>query len=182
VILTRTSDVNVNLSQRANIANKENADIFISVHCNAVTNSFAHGLETFYYPNSDTGRKLANIILNQLILETGLKNRGTKEANFAVLRLTTMPAVLVECGFLSNPAEEALLKQESFQKKCALGIGKGILAYLGLDLPEKGFENIALWAKESVKKAVQKGLVKNPELLNETEQKIIVWFDRLNLL
>ena len=180
VILTRASDVDVSLNDRAEIANEKNVDVFVSVHCNAAANPAAHGLEAFYFRQSGAGKRLAEGILSKLALETGLADRGTKESGFAVLRLTDMAAALVECGFISNPAEENLLVRAEFQKKCAKAIADGIAAFLGLKKPDLG--NILPWAAKAVEKAVSAGLVANPELLNESEQKVLVWFDRLGLL
>lgn len=183
VLLTRGSDKDVSLQERADFANRNDADVFVSIHCNAANNPAAHGLEAFYFRGSGAGKRLADIILDKLVLEIGLESRGTKEAGFAVLRHTDMPAVLVECGFLSNPTEEALLEKESFQIKCAQAISDGIVAFLGLKKPEKPvLDNILPWAKNVVEKAVFVGLVKNPELLNESEQKVLCWLDRLALL
>lgn len=180
VVLTRASDADVSLDNRASIAHKHNADVFVSIHANAANNPAAHGLEVFHFRESGSGQRLAESILDRLVLETGLENRGVKEAGFAVLRKTDMTAVLVECGFLTNPTEEALLEKKNFQEKCAQAISSGILAFLGVEKPALG--NILTWAVKSVEKAVSVGLVANPELLTESEQKIIVWFDRLNLL
>jgi len=180
VLLTRGSDKDVSLQERANFANNGKVDVFVSIHCNAANNPTARGLEAFYFRQSGAGERLANAILDKLVLETGLENRGVKEASFAVLRLTDMPAVLVECGFLTNPTEETLLKSEPFQKKCAKAIADGIESFLGLKKPVLG--NILPWAAKSVEKAMTAGLVANPELLNESEQKVLCWFDRLGLL
>lgn len=180
ILSTRGGDADISLQERANFANKNNADVFVSVHCNAATNPAVHGLEAFYFPESGAGKRLAEAILDRLVLETGLDNRGVKAARFAVLRLTDMPAALVECGFLSNPTEKALLETVEFQKKCARGIADGIKAFLGIE--KAGLDNILSWTKNSVEKAVSIGLVANPELLTESEQKVLVWFDRLGML
>lgn len=180
VILTRSGDKDVSLQDRAKFANDGNADVFVSIHCNAATNPAAHGLEAFYFEGSGAGKRLAEAMLEKLVAETGLANRGVKTARFAVLCLTDMPAALVECGFISNPAEEDLLQRDDFQKKCAKAIADGIAAYLGLEKP--GLGNILPWAKNVVEKAVSVGLVVNPELLNESEQKVLCWLDRLGLL
>ncbi len=132
VILTRGGDKDVSLQDRAKFANDGNADVFVSIHCNAATNPAAHGLEAFYFEGSGAGKRLAEAMLERLVAETGLANRGVKAARFAVLRLTDMPAALVECGFISNPTEEDLLQRENFQQECARAIADGIAAYLGL--------------------------------------------------
>lgn len=155
VVYTRPGDVSVELHERANTANKHNADVFVSVHCNAANNPAAHGLEAFYFWQAGGGKRLADGILDKLAAETGLGNRGTKEAGFAVLRLTDMPAALIECGFITNPTEEALLESGSFQEKCARAIAGGIADFLGVHLRDEeqvpaaqaAFEKLAEKAK-----------------------------------
>lgn len=110
--------------------NKSGADIFISVHCNSFLNEMANGVETLYYPMSAKGKKLAECIQNNLLISTGLFNRGCKmRRDLHVLKATKAPAVLVETAFISNPEEEILLKDnpESF----AEGIFQGIKCYIG---------------------------------------------------
>lgn len=179
-VLTRGSDKDVFLQDRAKFANDSNADVFVSIHCNAATNPVAHGLEAFYFHGSGAGQRLATAILDRLVLETLLPNRGVKESGFAVLRLTDMPATLVECGFLTNAHEEKLLRRDDFCFKCARAIADGIATFLGIEKPSLG--NILPWAENSVNKAIKIRLVANPELLNESEQKCLVWLDRLGLL
>jgi len=151
VVYTRAGDKFVSLNERANFANLSNSDVFISIHCNAATNSNAHGVEVLYFPTSAPGHRLAKIVQGKLATETGLADRGiVGRPHLAVLRLTHMPAVLVECGFISNPTEEALLETEEFQKKCARAIADGILAFLGVQ--EK------TWQKKAQQWVVEKGI------------------------
>lgn len=132
VIYTRTTDKYLTLSQRATIANSSKCDTFISIHCNSAVNKGAHGVETFSHPISSNGAKLSKFVQEELVKATSLTNRGRKTANFGVLRLTYMPAILVETAFISNALEEEALLQYAFQEKIALSIVKGIFSYLGL--------------------------------------------------
>ncbi|MEM6726011.1 MAG: N-acetylmuramoyl-L-alanine amidase, partial [Bacteroidota bacterium] len=166
VIYTRTTDVFLPLDERADIANKKNADLFISIHCNA-HNSSVSGTETFvmglhkakenlavakrenssiyleedyevkyqgFDPESDEGHiwltmvqnmyltqsiSLANKIEAQFEEVANRKSRGVKQAGFVVLRLTTMPSVLIEAGFLSNRTEEAFINSDNGQYQMA---------------------------------------------------------------
>ncbi len=178
VIFTRTTDVFVPLNKRAEIANKNNADVFISVHCNYIPNaSYVDGSETYvlglhrakdnlavakrenasifyeenykenydgYDPNSPEGHiilsmfqnsyleqsiSLANKIENNIKNDAGRKSRGVKQAGFLVLRKTTMPSVLVESGFLSNPAEDRFLNTEYGQQQIAKAIFNAFSEY-----------------------------------------------------
>jgi len=126
VVLTRSTDIFLELMERANIANKANADIFVSIHCNSVDNAQANGIETFCYTNSSKGKEYASKVQSNLIKTTGLTNRGVKEANFAVLRQTNMPGILAEVGFISNSQEELLLMSEEYRDKVAKSIAEAI--------------------------------------------------------
>lgn len=133
VILTRTGDTNLTLAGRAQIANDSNADIFVSIHCNANTKSTVQGTSTYYYNNGngqvDVRKKLASVVQSELVNAIGRKNLGVLQANFAVLRLTTVPSILVETAFISNPEEEELLADSSFRSKIAEGIANGLELY-----------------------------------------------------
>ena len=135
VVLTAPEDCDTSLSTRVERANDAHADYFVSVHANAFGNGWndANGVESFVYAQNDaktTG--LARCIQLELIQATGLRDRGVKEnPALYVLRKTTMPAVLCECGFMTNAAEAKLLKSDAYRKKCATSICKGICAFVG---------------------------------------------------
>lgn len=114
VIMTREKDETVDLKLRCEIANKNNADYFISVHCNSSKDKSANGSETYSYPGSQRGRNLAQYVQNSIVEMLGTKNRGVKYAEFYVLKYTLMPAILVETAFMSNPENLKLLFDESF--------------------------------------------------------------------
>lgn len=130
VIYTRVGDIdNDGLAFRANLANDADADIFVSIHCNAAGRVEALGVETYHYPGSDEGRHLALCIQKELSLAEYTVNRGVKEANFAVLRLTNMPAVLIECGFITSDADREVLISEEGKRIIAEAIVSGIETY-----------------------------------------------------
>ncbi len=143
VLLTRDADKHLgsttgaDLSARAKIANQAGVDCFVSIHCNSASNNSAQGTETYCYKGANEARKLAEAIQKYLIGALGRPDRGVKEANFAVLRETAMPAVLAELAFISNPTEEDLLENPNFQEKAAQAIAQGIADYLGVKLAEK---------------------------------------------
>lgn len=123
------------LSTRVNRANNKKSDIFYSIHFNALIESWRSGnggIETYYYPNSTKGKKLATSIHKYSIQGTPLKNRGVKSANFYVLRETYMPAVLSEFGFMDIMKEANLMRNTSYQQECAREACKGICEYFGL--------------------------------------------------
>ena len=134
VLFSRTTDVFIELSTRAKMANTAKVDGFISIHANATGNSQANGLETFHFPNSVEGKKLATSIQNKVLVENIFKtDRGVKTANFAVLRQTAMPAALVELGFVTNAQDARLLKTKT--KEMAQAVANGIFDYLGFSKP-----------------------------------------------
>lgn len=135
VIMARGADTDVSLSARTDTANKNDADVFVSIHINANNDSSIGGTTTYIYNgSSETSRlqesnKLACSIQNEMIKSLGLRDIGVKEANFAVVRTSNMPAVLLELAFISNQAEERLLKTDNFKNKAAEAIVKGIGTY-----------------------------------------------------
>ncbi|KNF10048.1 N-acetylmuramoyl-L-alanine amidase [Gottschalkia purinilytica] len=134
VYYARTTDVFLELSDRARMANNLNTDLFISIHCNAFNGS-AKGVETYSYPGSTTGARLASSIQNSIIADKVYTlNRGTKTANFAVLRETNMNAALVETAFIDNAEDANILRNR--QDDLAKAISKGILSYLGIPYKE----------------------------------------------
>lgn len=132
VKMTRTEDVFVSLSDRAAYANDEKADLFISIHANALENdeSFS-GVFSFYHPKKRSSKEPAKIIQKFVSDETGAADRGVRSEDYAVLRETEMPAVLVETGFMTCPEELELLVDADYQKQLAKGIAQGILEYIG---------------------------------------------------
>lgn len=130
VVLTRSDDTFLELKDRAAIANNLKADLFISVHANSSNSSAASGTETYY--QRDASKALANVLHKYLVQATGLSDRGVRYGNFHVIRETTMPAVLLEVGYLSNKNDEALLFTEALQNSVAASMVRGIKEYLGI--------------------------------------------------
>ncbi len=173
VFITREDDTFIPLVERTKFANDRNADVFISIHCNAAMKRSGtdNGVEVYFLSENATdpqavateklenevikfekqtpelnklqkilwsmvvnefmneSSKLSTLILKEVVQRTDLANRGVKQAGFYVLRGAQMPAVLVECGFISNPYEEIKLNREDFQKAIASGIFAGIKNY-----------------------------------------------------
>lgn len=128
VLMTRDNDQFVSLSERCNMANDADCDIFVSLHANCAINTDAHGVETFT-SGSEESRKLAMNILMRHLEAVSQRNRGVKKANFHVIRNTTMPAVLHEFGFVSNLNEAERLLDEDNQKRMARAVADGVLDY-----------------------------------------------------
>lgn len=132
VVLTRSSDENVSLAQRASVANDADADFFISLHCNYYEDDGQiAGLECYYNSPDETESKVyAESIINAVSLSGDIKARDAKAESFYVLRNTQMPAVLVEMGFLSNYSERQKLLSEDYQEILSQKIAEGILQEL----------------------------------------------------
>lgn len=129
VVLTRGDDMDVGLSERAQIANQAEGDCFVSIHCNSYVDDSISGLECYYY-RSEAGAQLAEAIATATEASE-IDTRESKEGNFQVLREADMPAVLIEVGYMTNPAELELLASEEYQQTLASAIAEGIGAMLG---------------------------------------------------
>jgi len=137
---TRTTDVFLSLSQRASQANSWGADAFMSIHVNAGGGT---GYEDYVYRSASNASKTFQSIVHGQVQPTLLSynhpNRGRKSANYAVLRLTNMPAVLTEIAFIDNSADAGLLQNEAFLKSMGESYAKGIAVYL--NLPRRAVPN-----------------------------------------
>jgi N-acetylmuramoyl-L-alanine amidase len=136
VMLTRQDDTFVPLDQRSLFANEQKPRIFVSIHFNSAPSTDAEGIEVFYFRNEsdkkrmDKSKILAQAILDKTLHNTQAKSRGVKHGNYAVIRETTMPAALIEGGFLTNEKEMEKIKNGAYLKSLALGIAQGIQDYL----------------------------------------------------
>jgi N-acetylmuramoyl-L-alanine amidase len=124
-VMTRSSDVFIPLDERAAISNRQDNAIFVSVHFNDSRRRSIRGFETYY--RSPVARNLAYRIQQRLVTIRGASNRGVKTANFRVLRNALYPAVLVECGFLSNRKEGAGARDASYREELADKIAEAIV-------------------------------------------------------
>ncbi len=129
VVMTRDSDYFVTLPGRVQLAERANADVFVSIHANAVGlgRSDVSGLETYYY---DSGLGLARIVHNSILQSVNVKDRRVRRARFFVLRKSSMPSILVETGYLTGREDNAKLRNLAYQNQMAEAIARGILQYL----------------------------------------------------
>lgn len=131
VLLTRGSDVYVGLAERAEFANERNAALFVSIHNNSIPQADYKGSMVLYYLESSAGKVLAQNILDEMTAAAGTIDRGLRDGtNMAVIKRTDMPAVIVECGCLTNQEELADLMDDAFLEKLAFGITQGIIKTL----------------------------------------------------
>ena len=124
VVMTRSSDVFVPLGGRVAIANSYRNAVFVCIHFNATGRSGASGIETYFY--SRESLPLASAIHHYVTGGAPSENRGVRRRGYYVLRKTAIPAVLVECGFLTNPTEAAYAQSAGYRQKLADEIAAGI--------------------------------------------------------
>jgi N-acetylmuramoyl-L-alanine amidase len=150
VQLTRKKDRYLSLADRASKANRQNADVFVSLHLNAARNLDASGIETYVLPvagsdstagNNDSKHHrgnehdrvntlLAYHVHKQMLKLLECPDRGIRRARFEVLRMAPCPAVLVECGFVSNYVEEKKFLKSSYRDRIAEALARGLKEYI----------------------------------------------------
>ena len=130
VVMTRSTDRELDLEPRVQIAERANADLFVSIHANAISLSRpdVNGIETYYYSNE--GLRIAQYVHESLLEATGRPDRGVRRARFYVIRRTSMPAVLLEIGFVTGADDAPLLETDAYRSLTAQAIARGILQYL----------------------------------------------------
>ena len=132
VLLTRSSEVDVDLPPRVALANNNRADLFVSIHANALSMNRpdVNGVETFYFQGGRS-LSLAQSLQNQLLAASpGTPDRGARSGRFFVIRRTVMPAALVEMGFVTGQLDAPRLADPGFRRRLAVAIAMGILNYL----------------------------------------------------
>ena len=135
IIMTRESDKTLTLDDRVQIANTNDAAIFVSIHINASVKSEIKGIETHYY--TDRGYTLAKLMHKEIMGNVSAIDRGLFKSKFYVINHTEAPAILLELGFISNENERNELKSEERQKKSAQAIAEGIVKFLTEQLNEQ---------------------------------------------
>ncbi|APC08439.1 N-acetylmuramoyl-L-alanine amidase [Neomoorella thermoacetica] len=158
VIMSRTVDQDVSLASRAELFNREQVDVVVSLHVNSADNTTANYVSTFILAPGGQAEKIARSIQPELVAATGWPDGGVREANFYILRETDAPAVLVEMGFISNPATASLLAKPGTRQALALAIFKGLAAYLGLQVKAPG-DIQGHWAEEAIRQVLAAGIM-----------------------
>jgi N-acetylmuramoyl-L-alanine amidase len=123
-VLTRDSDYFVSLPGRVAIANRQRNAVFVAVHYNYTWAQDVSGLETFY--NRPDSSNFSSIVQKSILKRVKALDRGSKFANYYVIRHTTIPAILVECGFVSCKTERDRMKSAWFRDSLARGIAEGV--------------------------------------------------------
>jgi N-acetylmuramoyl-L-alanine amidase len=138
VMIRETDDVNISNKERAAMAEEAGADIFVRIHANGSTDQSAHGMlmvaptkNSPYIPDLyEDSRRLALALLDEMEAETGANRRGIWETDsMSGINWATMPVVLVEMGYMTNPAEDELMQTDDYQNKLVTGMVNGIDRY-----------------------------------------------------
>ncbi|QGU00837.1 N-acetylmuramoyl-L-alanine amidase [Candidatus Syntrophocurvum alkaliphilum] len=156
-VMTRTEDKYVSLNERTRILNDSKVDICLSIHANASTNRDADYISTFIYTARGEAESLAYLIQKEMVNELGWQDGGVRIKNLHILRETNMPAILLECGFITNLKQERKLIQQDTKKNLAKAMVAGILSHYNLaqntkpqnsDLPSNNKDEINQKIKE----------------------------------
>lgn len=132
VCYTRTQDVYNSPGEKARLGNTHKADLFISLHRNAYSSPSSNGVEVLVYSKTSKGYKFAKSVQNQLVSRCSFADRGVKErTDLAVLRLTTMPAMLIEAGFITNKTDNKIFDEKFYT--LANAICRGVMESVGLE-------------------------------------------------
>jgi N-acetylmuramoyl-L-alanine amidase len=133
VLLTRTSEVDVDLPPRVSLANRSGANLFVSLHANALSmdRPDVNGIETFYYQGGRAYELALSIQQQLMAVSPGTPDRGARPGRFFVIRRTVMPSVLTEMGFVTGDIDAPRLADARYRQQLAAALAAGILSYLG---------------------------------------------------
>ncbi|WP_028547674.1 N-acetylmuramoyl-L-alanine amidase [Paenibacillus sp. UNC451MF] len=178
VSMTRTNDTYVSLKDRVDYTNAQKADLFVSIHANSYSNPESRGAMVLYYdkdyPQTDypaspemaaltpESKELAEKVLNKFVTTVGVNNLGLVESSVYVVRMGTIPSILVETSFLSNSKDAAMLNNDEVRTKMAQAIALGIEDYLPLSgqSQKDTFSDISdHWARESITRLSSQGII-----------------------
>ncbi|WP_164931367.1 N-acetylmuramoyl-L-alanine amidase [Longirhabdus pacifica] len=195
ILFTHDPNWDVPLQARTDQANAWQADVFLSVHANAFGYDWneVSGIETYVFSQQNVKSvALANSVQETLIQQTGRKNRGVKAANFHVLRETVMPAILVECEFMTNIEALDLLESDGYRRQCAEAIVQAIAKTYNLtekqappDIPNGWFKDVSAdrWSYNAIRNLHARNLISGfpdgtfrPEqMLTREEAATLIW-------
>lgn len=175
VVLTRTNDTYLSLAQRVEFTNQQQADLFVSIHANAHASSNVNGTMVLYYDNAypqedypasnsmtkltPYSKDLAQHVQDALLSQSGTKDLGLTPSAVYVVRMGTIPSILVETAFLTNKSDAALLASDAMRSKMAIGIANGISAYE----PPLFTDVLVHWSRSAVLRMKNKGIVEGIE-------------------
>lgn len=178
-VMTRSDDSSKSLIARSNLLNGSAVDYAISIHCNSSTDPAPNYISTYIQGTGGEAERLAQKVQARLIQTTGWPNGGVKVQNLHMTRETRMPAILCECGFISNPLQEMVLASSEFQSRIAKAIADGINDFLN----EGGSQPVAeQWKLDIIDNAIKEGLITVGHEPDDPAPKWFVLQAALNLL
>lgn len=155
-VMTRNDDSSKSLIARSNLLNGSAVDYAISIHCNSSADPAPNYISTYIQGTGGEAERLAEKVQTRLLQTTGWPNGGVRVQNLHMTRETRMPAILCECGFISNPLQEMVLASSEFQSRIAKAIADGISDFLNAGgsqpVPEQ-------WKVDIVDNAIKEGLI-----------------------
>ena len=157
--ITRNTDEYMGLLTRTSLINNMKCNLSVSIHCNASEDPEPNYIATYIQATGGEAEKLAQAVQNQMVKLIKWKDGGVKTANLALTRDTNMPAILCECGFISNPEQEQLLNDPNIQKGIAIAIVNGIINYAGLKEEVKSEMNL----DQAIAILKEKGIISNSD-------------------
>lgn len=176
VVMTRHRDETLELTLRDDIFNKAGTDYDISVHCNSSSNQNPNYIATFVQATGGQAERLAIKVQAQLAAATGWQDGGVRTQNLHMTRETIAPAILVECGFISNPQHEQQLADTTFQQTLAKAITEGFLEFF------KEEPAADQWKLDIMAEAKQAGLITDKHYPDEPAEKWFVLAIALNVM
>lgn len=178
-LMTRSDDSSKSLMTRSNSLNGARVDFAISIHCNSSANPGPNYISTYIQAAGGEAELLAMRVQARMVQSTGWPDGGVRIQNLHMTRETQMPAILCECGFISNPAQELMLKSSEVQTRIARAIVDGISEFLNI---ETGPPAVEQWKQDIMEQAMKEGLVKSEHDAEEAAPKWFVLQVALNLL
>lgn len=121
------------MQRRKEIIEKSGANLVVSIHMNSFPTKSSRGAQVFYNKENESGKTLAECIQKRFVLDIENAKKTPKHGDFFMVNCTTLPSVIVECGYLSNPAEDQLLSTSAHKEKICYSIFCGVLHFLGLN-------------------------------------------------
>lgn len=181
-VMTRSDDSSKSLLARSNLFNDAGVDYAVSIHCNSSSNPVPDYIGTYIQATGGEAERLAAKVQKQLAGITGWKDGGVRVQNLHMTRETRMPAILCECGFISNPAQEAVLNSSEGQTRIARAIAAGLGEFLDIDAGGGPIQPVETWKQDIMNKAVEAGLITAPHQPDETAPKWFVLQIALNVM
>ncbi len=180
-VMSRTEDTDLSLGARSALFNLRQVDYLISIHCNASSDPFPNYISTHIQASGGHAENLANKVQRQLVKATGWKDGGVRVQNLHMTRETHMPAILCECGFISNPAQEAILSNAEGQNRIARAIAAALGEHLNVAAMDENSQPAYEWKLDIMDKAAKAGLISNTHHPDDSASKWFVLQVALNL-